>query len=857
MAPRFAPALIAISILLSPGLLAQRGDRAGEVQQPPPEHLVVPPAPALSVEEAMKTFKIAPGFHLDVVAAEPLVFDPIAMLFGPDGRIWVVEMRAYMPNVEGQGENEPIGSISVLEDTDGDGRMDKRTVFLDSLVMPRALSLVDDGLLVAEPTHLWFCRDTNGDGVADQKVEIANDYGNTTNPEHNANGLMWAMDNWIYSANHTVRFRYEGGGKFRRDTTITRGQWGITQDDIGRLYYNSNSDPLRADLVPSAYLKRNPNFSAAGANVQIAPAKLEVWPGRVTPGINRGYKMLREDGTLPTVTAACAPVIYRGALFPAEFQGDAFICEPAGNLVKRIKLEEHGGVIEGRNAYDHAEFLTSTDERFRPVNLINGPDGALYLVDMYRGIIQHRTYVTTYLRKQIEERHLERPVGMGRIYRIAPDKAPLAAIKPDLAGVAPAQLVQRLTAPDGWTRDTAQRLLVEKRDTAVVPALRELATNAKANPLGRLHALWTLDGVDGLDQPTVIRALNDADPRVQAAAVRLSEKWLAAPGDAGTFAAVKQLVAPGAAVAPAVVRQIALSLGEVRTPEAMETLRSLAVNAGNLAFVPDAIVSGIGGQETEFAAALANEVTSGKSKGAATLALATAAVLKSNQPAKIDRVLALAADDKNSEVARTAVLSGVRLFLPKTPDGRTLAGSLAAEPAPLVALAKASTPLGQNAAELVALLRWPGKPGMATAAVTELTPEQKALFEKGRAQFAALCAACHQPNGQGLAGLAPSLINSRWVLGDPRVLARIVLCGKAQDNLQMPGWRAALDDEAIAGALTFIRRSWGHEASAVSPAVVAEARQATLKREEPWSDADLEELMQDLGPARRERRRQN
>jgi hypothetical protein len=140
---------------------------------------------------------------------------------------------------------QPLGIIATLEDTDGDGRMDKRTEFATGLVMPRAMSLIGDGVLVAEPPTLWFMRDTNGDGVMDQKTEVAKDYGNQTNPEHNANGLVWMMDNWIYSANFTARFRYEGAGKFAREGTITRGQWGITQDDTGRLYYNSNSDPLR------------------------------------------------------------------------------------------------------------------------------------------------------------------------------------------------------------------------------------------------------------------------------------------------------------------------------------------------------------------------------------------------------------------------------------------------------------------------------------------------------------------------------------------------------------------------------------------------------------------------------------
>src|SRR5258706_8019583 len=250
------------------GLLA--GAPGGELakQQPNYHTKEIPPAPVLTAEEEQKTFKLPPGFRIELVAQEPMVEEPIALTFDPDGRIYVVELRAYMPDMQGTGELDPIGRIVRLEDTDGDGKLDKRTVFLDKLSIPRAVSLAGDGVLVAEPPMVWFCRDTNGDGVCDEKTAVFTDYGqHNPNPEHMANGLTWTLDNWYYNADWPARFRYSKG-KFLRDGVAVRGQWGIAQDDVGRLFYNSNSSMLRCDLVPAQYLTRNPYFaSPPGANV--------------------------------------------------------------------------------------------------------------------------------------------------------------------------------------------------------------------------------------------------------------------------------------------------------------------------------------------------------------------------------------------------------------------------------------------------------------------------------------------------------------------------------------------------------------------------------------------------------------
>ncbi len=841
---RFAP----LALIVASPLLAQKGDRAGEEMPDVPAHIVIPPAPILTAEQALKTFTVAKGFKIELVANDPLIQDPISMQIAPDGKIWVLEMRGYMPDVDAKGEDEPIGDIAVLEDTNGDGVMDKRTVFAKGLVMPRAMSLIGDGVLVAEPPHLWYFRDTNGDGVADDKKEIASDYGNTTNPEHNSNGLVWMMDNWIYSANHTTRFRFEGAGKFTRDKTITRGQWGITQDDTGRIYYNSNSDPLRIDAVASAYLTRNGNFSGAtGTNVQTAPASLPTYPGRVTPGINRGYKTLDKDGKMYAVTAACGPVIYRGALFPKEFQGDAFIAEPSGNLIKRIKLTESGGLVKGTNAYENAEFLTSIDERFRPVNLFNGPDGALYVVDLYRGILQHKTYVTSFLRKQIESRNLGEGLHYGRIWRIVPEGAPKANFKLGFAAATTPQLIDTLSDANGWSRDLAQRLIIEKRDTSAAKPLAALAVDKSKPALARLHALWTLDGLGALERTTVVAALGDADERVVAAAMRLSEKFFK---QADAEALIAKVAAPRSE--PSLRLQQALTLGEARGNAVAEAaLVKLVVESGEQPYIVDAVISGIARREADFVEALVKAAKEGTTPVKNAVIAATGAVLKANDPARLARVIALVENPNAPKWVHATVLDGIEKSLPRTSDGRALAANLTAEPKALVELSAKTGPEAERAKKLLASFRWPGKPGMIAAPVVKFTPAEQAQYDKGKVQFAAICAACHQPEGQGLVGLAPPLVNSRWVNDDDRVLARIVLNGKAQENMVMPTLKAALDDESISNILTYVRNSWGHAAGAVAVKTVAEARAATAKREEPWSDEDLAGLVQELGIGRR------
>jgi mono/diheme cytochrome c family protein/glucose/arabinose dehydrogenase len=840
-----------VTILLSLPVRAQKGDKSGEVQAPLVPAEKIPPSPVLSPEDALKSFKLQPGFQIQLVAAEPMVNEPVAIQFDPNGRLWVLEMQGFMPTADGVGEDQPVATISMLEDTNGDGRMDKRTEVVTGLVMPRAFLVLSDGILVAEPPRLWFYKFVS-DAKVVGRLEVTGDYareadpklGLRTNPEHAANSLMWALDNWIYSANYTWRFR-RVNGEWKREATAFRGQWGLSQDDHGRLVYNSNSDQFRIDLSPSQYLRRNPNFpNAAGANFD--PIKNQfTFPVRVTPGVNRGYQrgMLRPDGTLEKVTAACGPVIYRGENFPKEFYGNAFVCEPSANLVKRDILEEKSGTFSGRQAYTNAEFLASTDEWFRPVNACNAPDGALYLVDIHHGIVQHRYFLTSYLRKQAESRGMATaPRHLGRIFRVVYAGGKLNAA-PHLGNASPAEIVAALAHANGWWRDTAQRLLVEKNDSATVPLLENAAITGP-NPLGRLHALWTLEGMDRLDERVVLKSLGDSNATIRATAIRLAEKFFKTEDQEEVVTALLRHLADSG-FEPQL--QLALTLGELGDAKSEAGLVALARRSAANVFVRDAILSGLGRRELEFLEkilAQKSRIDAGLLKGLAQC------VFTEKKAERVNRMFELAAAAPPD--TQSALLDGMVLTAPSAGKNKTPVKPrpilFATEPSGFVALKKSvGPPMTDRINKISGLVTWPGQPGyVPPPPVTPLTPAQEKQFEAGRELFGQSCAACHQPHGLGQEGLAPPLVDSEWVVGPEQRLIRIALRGvhgplsvKGKTyEMEMPGL-SVFEDEPLAAILTYVRREWGHTANPIEAASVKKIRDETGKHEDAWTEAEL------------------
>ena len=440
--------------------------------------------------------------------------------------MYVAEMRTYMQDVNGTGQYQANSRISMLEDTDHDGKMDKHTVFIDSLVLPRMLLALDGRLVVNETysNNYYSYQDTNGDGKADEKIVVyQNDTIDTWNLEHQKSGLVWNIDNWIYiTSPHRFRF---SNGKMKieafDEASWPFGQWGLAKDNYGRLFYS-----MAGGETPALGFQQNPVYGPLNFKDQYDEVFQATWPIIGTPDVEGGLIRLREDSTLNHFTAPCGQSVFRGDRLPDDMPGDLFVCEPVGRLVRRARVINEDGKTFLKNVYHQAEFLASTDMNFRPVNTATGPDGCLYIVDMYHGIIQESHWVKegSYLRSVILRKGLDKNTGRGRIYRVVHDGYKPGK-RPQLLNKSSKQLVKYLAHSNGWWRDQAQKLIVIRGDRSVIPALKKM-TLANSSHLGRLHALWTLEGLNIIDEDVLFQSYKDENPEVRKAAIRISEVLL-------------------------------------------------------------------------------------------------------------------------------------------------------------------------------------------------------------------------------------------------------------------------------------------------------------------------------------------
>ncbi|MBA4301934.1 MAG: dehydrogenase [Cyclobacterium sp.] len=813
-----------------------------------------PDSPARTAEEELKTFQIESGFEVQLVASEPLVESPVIIQFDEDGRLWVVEMRGYMSDIEGSEEKQPVGSVAILEDTDGDGLMDKRTVYLDSLIMPRALGLFKNGALIAENNKLWITQDLDGDWKADSKILLDSTYSANGIPEHSDNGFVRNSDNWYYSAKSRLRYRFQDG-TWIRDTTEFRGQWGISQDDQGRLIYNYNWSQLHGDLVPANYLSRNKNHKPSTGIDHGLTIDRKVFPIRSNPAVNRGYipGTLDSAGRLIEFTSACAPTVYRSQLFPKEYYGNIFVLENAGNLVKRNVVTEKGVFLEAHDPNPGIEFFASTDERFRPVHAAVGPDGGFYLADMYQGIVQHGSYMTPYLKEQTLKRGLDSPGHMGRIWRVVPKGFASKQI-PKLSQSSIQDLVRYLSHQDGWFRDMAQRLLVEKNDPNAVGPLEDLVKNGKSE-LGRFHALWTLEGMGKVNPALLLEVSKNGDDLLKTTALRQLEN--SAVNDPGILRRLEAVAVDLAGKASdKVALQLALS-SEIFSHEAKTDLLSQIIeNYGHLALIRDAAMSSLEDEEYHFLQKLmANKTwTEANPDREVFLEMLTSAIITNSKPSEISGLLAIS-DSKEMGWKESVILAGMAIQAGDIDKPGLVV--LQSEPS---IFKRNDLPIDQNrTAMLKRLFSWPGyQPSAKVISTGNLDEKAMKQFADGRQKYLVSCAGCHGNNGKGAARMGPPLAGSEWVVGDEVRLSLIMLHGlegpievagkkyDAPEILPVMPSHSTMDDAVIASILTYIRNEWGNEAPPVTGRTVGSTRHLNQGRVYPWSAAELNKHMEAL-----------
>ncbi|WP_406696884.1 neutral/alkaline non-lysosomal ceramidase N-terminal domain-containing protein [Singulisphaera sp. Ch08] len=548
---------------------------------------------AKSPEEALGAMWVKKGFRVELVASEPLVLDPVAIDFGGDGKLWVCEMRDYPSGIDGNWK--PGGVVKVLEDRDGDGRYETGTNFIEDLPFPTGVMAWRKGALICAAPEIIYAEDTDGDGKADVRKVLFRGFA-TENYQARVNGLSYNLDNWVYGANGLIGGTIHGTATGReiniggRDFRINPDsgtmepasgltQQGRTHDDWGNQFGNTNSDWLRHYPFPDQYALRNPRVAAPGPMVYVArdPDNARIYPS------SRTLERFNMPQSANRVTSGCGPMIYRDTLLGDSFTGNSFTCEPVHNLVHREVLKPDGITFASHRAEDEktSEFLSSTDNWFRPVQVRTGPDGAIWVVDMYRSVIEHPRWISP---QQLATLDVRGGADKGRIYRVfAEGQAPRPV--PILNRLASPELAKQLDSPNGTLRDNVQRLLVERGDQSAVPALKEVAAQS-TRPEGRMQALCTLAGLGTLENTEILHGLADPHPGVRRQAVRLAEQRL---GDDDRLA-----TAVGALVADpdlGVRYQLALSLGEWNDPRAGEWLGQLALRDGNDVWVRGAILS--------------------------------------------------------------------------------------------------------------------------------------------------------------------------------------------------------------------------------------------------------------------------
>src|SRR5690554_709858 len=482
-----------------------------------------PPVVPQSALEQLSTFVLKPGYKIEPILTEPQIKEPAAIQFDGNGRMYVLELRSYMQDLEATGELLPTSRISQWEDLDNDGVYETGVVVFDRLVFPRFVVPFGPNTILSMESnedHVYKYTDTDGDGKSDKKELFASGLGRSGNVEHQTSFLTWAMDNWMYSTYNSQRIRWTPDGVIQEPTGNPYGQWGVTQDNYGQVWFQDG-----AGGVPTNF-----QFPIVYGNFQV--------PGQFQEGFRVPYSLVKladfepgmretkPDGSLNNVTGSAGNDVFRGDRLPKELVGEYFYGEPVGRIIRQVTSQKEEGLTYVQNPYieSGSEFIQSTDPLFRPTDIATAPDGTMYIVDMYRGIIQEGNWTQegSYLRTKILQYQMDDIIENGRIWRVTYEGMPRDTKKPRMFEESSAELVAHLDHPNGWWRDKAQQLLILRQDKSVANELVKMM-NASTNELARIHALWTLEGLRILDAGMVKQLMKDPNPNIRIQALRASE----------------------------------------------------------------------------------------------------------------------------------------------------------------------------------------------------------------------------------------------------------------------------------------------------------------------------------------------
>ncbi len=635
MTKRVRTASVIVAILVLMILVVARFELAADAPSPLEKEKslaqLLPRVPPVEAKDALKTIKVERGFKLELVAAEPLVSDPVDACFDEFGRMYVAEFHGYPYSAEPTklhpqgGGKKNDGIIRLLADTDGDGRFDKSTIFADQFEWALSVCCYNGGVFVIGHPHLWYFKDTDGDGKADVREIVLTGFGKD-NVQSLANNMKWSLENRILVAggrNPNVLTRgdqvvLQGTSDFSFDPKsntfepLSGGeQFGHSLDDWGNRFVCNNSNHIEHVVFPRRYLARNSSFVASGTvrSIGFEGAAAVVFrrsppePWRIVRTARRvadpKFSGLPQSERVPIgfFTSATGVTIYRGSAYPEEFRGNAFIGDVGANLIHRKTLTPNGASFGAKRADENTEFITSTDNWFRPVNFVNAPDGTLYVLDMYRETIEHPASIPEDIKAHLD---LESGNDRGRIWRIvSPDGKRLKVL--NLGKMTSAELVAQLESANAWNRETAQRLLWERQDTSIVPQLEKLA-HESSSPLGRLHALCTLEGLTSLRAEVLMPNLSHVEPRLRSQTIRLAEPLLANNRELAN--AVQTRVTDDD---EKVRVQLAFTVGEMPDELALTTLLQLAQDARNGGDVRVAMMTSLAGRVTPFFQQLASD----------------------------------------------------------------------------------------------------------------------------------------------------------------------------------------------------------------------------------------------------------